>query len=217
MRLFRKIAELFFVPKCIFCGKVIENGYICRNCRDRLPYVRSAIKGKEFYTKCSCAIYYKDTARNAMLRYKFGGKRIYSEEFSLLLAEAVVRDLDGEFDTVTWVPVSKKRERKRGYDQSRLIAERTAELLGYKAEPLLRKRRHTPAQSGIKAEDARRANVSGAYEITDRDRISGRKILLIDDIVTTGATFSECARVLLMAGAESVAGAAVCCAVRDKK
>lgn len=217
MRLFKRIAELFFVPKCIFCGKIIESGYICRNCGDKLPYVKSAIKGREFYSKCSCALYYKDLARNAMLRYKFGGKRVYSEEFSLLLAEAVMRDLDGEFDTVTWVPVSKMRERKRGYDQSRLIAERTAELMGYKAEQLIRKRRHTPAQSGIRSEDGRRANVSGAYEITDRDKISGRKILLIDDIVTTGSTFSECARVLLTAGAESVTAAAVCCALRDKK
>lgn len=217
MKFKNRISGLFFPNKCVFCGKIIESGYICRTCSDALPYVRTVQKGGEFFGKCSCALYYKGAARNAMLRFKFSGKRAYFEEFSLLLAEAVMRDLDGEFDAVTWVPVSKRRERERGYDQSRLIAERTAELLGYKAERLLKKRRHTPAQSGIAEEDARRANVSGAYEAVGGEKAAGRRILLIDDIVTTGSTFSECARVLLTAGAECVVCAAVCCAGKDKK
>ena len=116
--------------------------------------------------------------------------------------------LGGAFDTVTWVPVSPRRLRQRGYDQARLLAESACRLWETKPLPLLRKTVHNPAQSGLKEAAARRANVLGVYEAVDPERISGHRILLVDDICTTGATLAECARVLREAGAADVVCAA---------
>ena len=110
--------------------------------------------------------------------------------------------------TVTWVPVSPRRLRQRGYDQARLLAESACRLWETKPLPLLRKTVHNPAQSGLKEAAARRANVLGVYEAVDPERISGHRILLVDDICTTGATLAECARVLREAGAADVVCAA---------
>lgn len=86
---------------------------------------------------------------------------------------------------MTWVPVSPRRLRQRGYDQARLLAESACRLWETKPLPLLRKTVHNPAQSGLKEAAARRANVLGVYEAVDPERISGHRILLVDDICTT--------------------------------
>ena len=101
-----------------------------------------------------------------------------------------------------------RRLRQRGYDQARLLAESACRLWETKPLPLLRKTVHNPAQSGLKEAAARRANVLGVYEAVDPERISGHRILLVDDICTTGATLAECARVLREAGAADVVCAA---------
>lgn len=93
-------------------------------------------------------------------------------------------------------------------DQARLLAESACRLWETKPLPLLRKTVHNPAQSGLKEAAARRANVLGVYEAVDPERISGHRILLVDDICTTGATLAECARVLREAGAADVVCAA---------
>ena len=117
--------------------------------------------------------------------------------------------LAGEYELLSWVPLSKKRLRERGYDQARLLAEATAPLLGLPAVPTLEKRRNTAKQSTIGAAEQRRANIAGAYRVPDPERVRGRRILLLDDIVTTGSTFSECAATLREAGAAQVVCAAV--------
>jgi predicted amidophosphoribosyltransferase len=97
--------------------------------------------------------------------------------------------LAGSFDIITWVPLSPRRHRKRGYSQARLLAEAAAAELGVgDCEELLKKRRNTPAQSAIKGRAERRANVSGAFEALRRGGLAGKRILLIDDVVTSGAT-----------------------------
>ena len=108
------------------------------------------------------------------------------------------------FDLICWAPVSKKRRRKRGYDQGELLAREAAKQLGRECVPLLKKVRDTPAQSGLKDPSARRANVMGAYQAVEPALVVGKRILLVDDVVTTGETLSECASTLLMAGAEEV-------------
>jgi len=107
--------------------------------------------------------------------------------------------------------VSFLRLRHRGYSQSRILAEKTARLLGAETAALLRKRRYRPPQSRLTGEAARTANVSGAFAAIHPERFLGKRILLIDDVVTTGATLSECARVLLTEGASGVVCATLCC------
>ena len=118
-------------------------------------------------------------------------------------------ELAGEYDLVTWVPLSRRRLRERGYDQARLLAKATAKELGLPLTPTLHKQRNTQPQSGTGDAAKRRANITGAYRMKRGADVAGKRVLLIDDIVTTGATLSECARVLGKAGAEQVVCATV--------
>jgi len=121
------------------------------------------------------------------------------------MAQCVQDHLAGRYDLITWVPLSEQRRKARGYDQAMLLAEAAALELGDVAAETLAKVRDTSAQSGLGKDDsARRANVLGAYRPTDPELIAGQRILLMDDVVTTGSTLSECARTLRTAGAADV-------------
>ena len=119
------------------------------------------------------------------------------------------------FDVLTWIPVSRLRKLRRGYDQGELLAKTVGRELGMTPTPLLRKVRHNRPQSGIHGEAERRANVLGVYRLTQGVEIAGKRILLLDDILTTGATAGEAARVLKTAGAKEVHCAAVASAGKE--
>ena len=125
------------------------------------------------------------------------------------VAEPVRTELPGAYDIITWVPLSRKRLRERGYDQARLLAKATAKTLGMPLTPTLYKQRNTQPQSGTGDAAKRRANITGAYRMKKGADVTGKRVLLIDDIVTTGSTLLECARVLGKAGAEQVVCATV--------
>ena len=120
-----------------------------------------------------------------------------------MLAEWVDRD-EYDCDIITWVPLSRKRKRSRGYDQAKLIADAFARRTRIPCRGLLKKIKNTAPQSGTDSREARRMNIADAYMPICPEEISGRRILLMDDIVTTGATLSECAKVLTRAGAKDV-------------
>lgn len=202
------LLDLLFPPKCPFCGRMLEKGQVllCPDCQRDLPWTRG-VQGEqklEFIKLCVAPLWYRDKVRNSHHRYKFSGVRAYTESYAALMAQCVEDHLAGRVDVVTWVPLSRRRLWRRGYDQSRLLAERLAPKLGVPCEHLLKKIRHTKAQSGITGESERRANVLGAYELVSGAEADGRRILLVDDVVTTGATASECARILRTAGAAEV-------------
>ncbi len=202
------LLDLLFPPKCAFCGKLLKRGErgMCAKCQAALPWLAGAAaeqKG-EFYKVCVSPLRYQGEVRASIHRYKFKGGRGYAGLYGTLVAQCVKDHLAGEYDLITWAPLSDKRKRERGYDQAFLLAQAAALELDTAAVELLRKARHTGAQSGVKGEAQRRANVLGAYEVVDGELAEGRRILLIDDVVTTGATLSECARALRTAGAKEV-------------
>ena len=159
--------------------------------------------------------YYKDSVRSSLLRYKFYGRRHYHCAYGRLLAMKLQKEYSDKFDLLTFVPISPLRKLTRGYDQVDLLARTVGQELQMRPVRTLRKIRHTPPQSTIRDTYRRKANVLGAYAPVNPDLIRGKRILLLDDIITTGATASECARVLLTAGAKEVFCAAV--AARDHK
>ena len=161
--------------------------------------------------------YYKDNARNSIHRFKFGNRRHYAQSYGRLLALQLSDSLYADVDLITWIPVSTLRKLRRGYDQSKLLATALGKELSLPVVPLLKKIRHTQPQSFLKHAPQRRANVLNAYKILDPALITGKHILLLDDVVTTGATASECARMLLTAGAKEVNLATVAVAKHDKK
>ena len=159
--------------------------------------------------RCAAPLWYQGLAREGLHRFKFRGVSSAAGPLGELLAQCAAEHFSGAFDTVTWVPVSPRRLRQRGYDQARLLAESACRLWDTTPVPLLCKTVHNPAQSGLRESAARRANVLGVYAPASPEQTAGKRILLVDDICTTGATLMECARVLREAGAEDVICAAV--------
>ncbi len=208
---FTRLLDLLFPPRCTFCRKFLKYNekHVCQDCEKNLPYSGCRKKTGDFFSLCVSPLFYRDNVRRSILRYKFKGASNYASCYGKILAQCIKERLNEPYDYITWVPLSRERFRKRGYDQAALLAMATALELGNVAVELLRKPIDVPAQSGLGAAEKRKANVSGVYEAIDSDIIEGKNILIIDDVVTTGATLSECARVLLMAGAEKVYCAAL--------
>lgn len=198
------LLNLLFPPRCPFCGKLTgEHGVLCHACQSSLPCTED--EGEQTLpggVRCASPLWYEGCVREGVLRYKFRGVSSAAQAMGGLIAQCAAEHFSGEFDVVTWVPVGPERLRRRGYDQSRLLAEAACRRWDAKPEQLVFKPRDVPAQSGLRDSAARRANVLGVYEASSA--AAGRRILLVDDVVTTGATLSECARTLLWAGASSV-------------
>ncbi len=208
------LLDLLFPPRCVFCRRLLHRGEegICPRCQQELPWALGAEAEQtgEFFSLCASPLWYQDQVRASFHRYKFKGVRGYSRTYGRLVAQCVQDHLAGRYDLITWVPLSRARLRQRGYDQAMLLASAAALELDDVAAETLCKVRDTEAQSGLGKNDAsRRANVLSAYQVTDPALVEGRRVLLIDDIVTTGSTLSECARVLRTAGATDVVCAAL--------
>lgn len=208
-RLFRWILDLFYPPKCVFCRRLLQEGEtdICSPCRLELPIFQGPVQTSMYVSDFTAALYYEGSVRDSLHRYKFSGMRQYAQAYGTLLAASVAGKLKGPFDLVTWCPLSEKRRRKRGYDQSELLARALADKLQLPAVKTLRKTRNNPAQSATGDAQARRANVLGVYAMEAGACVTDQHILLVDDIMTTGATLQEASRILLTAGALDV-----CCA-----
>ena len=210
MSLLSSLLDLIFPPKCPFCGRVLDAPGICDACRRELPWTEGdeALRRLPDGLRCAAPLWYEGLAREGLHRFKFQGMSSAAGPLGELVARCAAEQFSGEFDTVTWVPVSRRRLRQRGYDQARLLAERACRLWDTAPEQLLCKTVHNPAQSGLKDAGARRDNVRNVYVPADPARIRERRVLLVDDICTTGATLSACARVLREAGAADVVCAA---------
>lgn len=209
MKILDLIAHLLYPWKCVFCESVLKDTDICRECEEKLPYTvgDSAMQKFPFIDKCVSPLYYKDKVRASVHRYKFGGCSAYSRCYAALMSDCVENNLDcRSIDVISWIPLSKKRLRQRGYDQARLLAEEIAAKTGLPCRQLLQKVKNNSAQSLTRDAKQRRKNVAGVYALDDGADVSGLRILLVDDVVTTGATMSEAARILRKEGAKSVFG-----------
>ena len=200
------LIQLLFPPKCILCRKVLKNGEVdlCPECRATAPEHPQGKLKLQFIDRVAAVWYYKGNVRRSLHRFKFRQGRFLAEPYGKLMAMKALREDLAEAALVTWVPISPIRKLIRGYDQDELLARVIARELELPCVQLLKKVRHNRPQSGISGYARRRANVLGVYRAENPEQICGKRILLVDDILTTGATVSECARVLLTAGAEEV-------------
>ena len=214
-----QLLDLFFPPKCPFCGKVLDHAGICPACEKALPWTEEGAGVRELPggVRCAAPLWYEGKVREGLLHFKFQGARAAAGPLGELVARCAAERFSGAFDVVTWVPVSRRRLRSRGYDQARLLAESACRLWEVRPEQLLQKITDNPAQSGLTEEAARRANVLGVYEAAEPERIQGCRILLVDDICTTGTTLAECARTLRDAGAADVMCVCAALARRPEK
>ncbi len=213
-----RLLALLFPPKCALCKNILKKGEtdLCNTCGKTTPETKKSHWRFSFVAGWTAVWYYKDNVRNSLQRFKFSGKRSYAPIYGRVLARKLKKEKSFSFDVLTYVPISPLRRLKRGYDQVELIADTVGAELDYPVCKTLRKIRNTPPQSSITDPARRRANVLGAYQTINPENIKGKRILLLDDIITTGATASECARVLLSAGAKEVFCAAVAVSTHKK-
>ena len=219
MKLFQRISGWLFPDKCVLCGKILEKEEtdLCHHCRIHAPECPVLNSRYPYLNSWLALWYYEDVVRRSLLRYKFYGKRAYAGCYARLLGMKLLREEKLDVDVITWIPISQKRKRQRGFDQVELLADKLGQELRTEPMPLLKKIRNNAVQSGIVGQAERRANVLGVYQVIDPEKIEGKRILLLDDILTTGATVGECARVLLTAGAKEVHVAVIAAARQHKK
>ena len=201
------LLDLLFPPRCTFCRKILSRRerQICPACVENLPYTRNDFgQTGDGYTLCVSPLYYEGDVRESFHRFKFKEATGYSKVFGQLIAGCIRENLHGCYDLISWVPLSRERLKSRGFDQAMLLALATALELDDVAVETLTKHTDIPAQSGTSSGAERKQNVSGVYSASDPELITGKRILLIDDIITTGATLSECARTLRDSGADDV-------------
>lgn len=199
------IKELLFPRKCVLCGRILDRDEtnFCRECRTSAAEYDNPFRKYPGLDGHTAVWFYEENVRESLIRFKFHNRPGYASAYGPMLAMRILRDLP-QPDVITWVPVSKARLRERGYDQAELLAWAVSRELDFPVVRLLEKHRDNPAQSGIEDVEARRANVRDVYRIADGAALSGKRVLLIDDILTTGSTAGECARILRASGADRV-------------
>lgn len=200
------LLDLLFPPKCPFCQKVQDAPGMCPACEKSLPWTDEDLRELRGGLLCAAPLWYEGAVREAIRRFKFHGGVSAAGPLGELIAQTAAGRFSGGFDTVTWVPVSAKRLRQRGFDQSRLLAENACRLWGAAPERLLRKVRDNPAQSSLDSAADRWDNARDVYEAAGNP--AGKRVLLIDDVCSTGSTLVSAANTLLAAGAAGVVCAA---------
>ena len=213
------VLDLLYPPKCMLCGELLSDSdeTVCRNCRyGDLPEYTGKDRTIPYFEMCTAPFFYEEPISDAIRRMKFHGMQSYVEQFAAWMAVPVRDQMAGKIDLISWVPCSRRRVWTRGFDQAKLLAEALARDLQLEACCTLRKVKHNAKQSKAANAAMRRANVLGVYAAYQPERFRGKRILLVDDVVTTGATMSECGKVLKLAGSGELYCAAVAAVHGDK-
>ena len=198
------ISDILFTRRCPFCEGVISLSETeCKSCRDGLPEpFRINIGG----SVCACAFPYEGDFRAAILKYKFGGRHFIAGALSEYMCGATDKILGGrEFDFVTYVP--QYRPKKYKFNHSGLLARKISKRLSAPCRELLIKTVKTAKQHELSLAQ-RKINVKNAFSAAGD--LSGKRILLVDDIETTGYTLSECIYTLKRARASDVCAVVFC-------
>ena len=210
--LLHRLLAFFFPTRCLLCGRpaAVDADFLCPACAARpaervYRYFALRVRREHYTLECRAPMRYREPFRSTLWRFKFHGETSLAAPLAGQMAR-ILGDAQA-FDCIVPVPISDERLRARGYDQSLLLAEALAAKTGLPCRRLLRKTRDNRTQHRLTAKE-RVENVRGAYDCADA---AGLRVLLLDDIVTTGATARECAARLYRAGAASVL--CVCCAL----
>ena len=203
-----ELLRLLFPPRCMFCGALLPRGVeeVCEDCRRAVLLSEAPPKSGKgmFYAQAVAALPYDGAVRKAIQRFKFSGRQSYARPLARMMAHALETRMPAAFDVVSFVPTNAHNLRVRGYDHAELLARELAAFTGKPYLAALKKTRRTRPMFDLKPAE-RRANVLGAFTLACPPAlVQGKVVLLADDVLTTGATVSECARTLLEAGAERV-------------
>lgn len=230
IRILKALAKAFAPQRCAYCDDVIfPQDLMCEECAASLPRIEGEIcvrcgrekdecscDGEKYYSILAAPFYYEGVVRKGLHIFKFRHGQQNSGAYCLEMAETFSERFAAEdFDYIVGVPMTKKSIRKRGYNQVRLLAKGLSECVNIPyREDVLIKLYETRPQHGI-SYLFRKGNLTGVFDVGNPDAVRGKKILLCDDISTSGETFNECAKILWLNGAEKVC--CICLALTKSK
>lgn len=228
MKLFKSVGKLlekiFYQPRwrCVSCGKEIFDGeYFCGKCKKSLPFIQGAIcehcgrqtvANENYCSTCKNRLTATDKARsvfnfekpvNTLIRKaKYDNARYLLGIFAEYLSAAYFKN-GFNADALVFVPMTKKDLRRRGYNQTEILANKLSERINVPVSDVLFKKRETKRQAGLSAE-RRKQNLTDAFAVTDKSAVAGKNLLIVDDVTTTGSTAEAIAVKLKKAGARTV-------------
>lgn len=211
LKIQEKILNLIYPQTCGICGKINENS-LCKKCEIKLNKQaenRIIKEGTEiedkYFNELMYIFRYEAQIRKLIIDYKFNDKAyLYKMFVNFLLKNKKIFENIKNYDTIIPVPISKKRKNERGYNQSLLISRNIAEKTNLELmNNCLIKTKNIIEQSKLNKED-RLQNIQGVYDLKNKKLLENRKILLIDDIYTTGSTANECSKTLRAANPDKV-------------
>ena len=226
--LFGPLLSLFYPPVCAICsGEVPGKEYLCQACQAKAPRIQppfcakcsepffGAVNGPFFCSNCSNQKLYFEAAvavyqsrgivRRLVHEFKYGYRAYLRHVIAGWLCAALddPRLRGRAFDCIAPVPLHPARQRERGFNQAELLGQLVAARTGVPLRRLLERTRYTTTQTAFDRAE-RMKNLRNAFHLRKKADVRGLRVLLIDDVLTTGSTLSACARVLRRAGASSV-------------
>lgn len=201
---YRRIVSLIAPNRCPFCGEVTSGaGYWCAECYRHLPFARGIMPPPENISELYVCCFYEGRARDAVLMLKYGGLVYPADAFAEMLGEKL---RGAEADMLVPVPNGKESVSRRGFSSTELIAGRLSMRLGIPVTDVLRPSRGKREQKTLSAEK-RRSNAMRGFYVAKGADVRGKRIMLVDDVSTTGSTLSAVGGILRRAGAEDVSAA----------
>ncbi len=213
----KSLLRMLFPRRCIYCQRVVApDVWCCEYCEPDVPYMEDPIcyrcgRTKEHcvcrghrrhFERCIAAMRYEEGAAGAVLYLKEDDNADHIEGMATEMVRALRRHSDAAaLDLVTFVPMHKKEVRERGFNQSEWLAREVAAQIGVPFCVALEKIYDTRSQKSLRSME-RGGNLLGAFDL--RVPVKGKRVLLVDDVITTGATLHECAKMMKIGGTESV-------------
>ncbi|MBQ6066751.1 MAG: ComF family protein [Clostridia bacterium] len=223
MKLTKRLAGIVFPPRCVVCRSPLpRDGMICPGCeryvnhpdpsRSRcavcfLPQKECVCGKKLYYEKLAAPFIGSTPAKQSVYDMKFRQKLDLVKPLAHFMKLALdERDMTDGIDLITYIPMDRGRRFRKGFDHAEELAKELAKLTGRPCAALLERRQKVPPQHSLKKRILRSGNLLGVFEPVGKrlPDIAGKRILLVDDIATTGATFNEAAKTLMIFGAETV-------------
>lgn len=210
---FSQFLNLIYPQRCILCGKIIPYGTkICDKCSGQ---ALSVCSNKRIYIPkwgktivCYAPFIYKNIIRKSIIDFKFYSKTELTDFFTEKILEQITKNQSLNFDFISCVPLSKQRLKLRGYNQSELLAKSLSKKLDIPFCECLEKIKDNIEQHRLN-EKSRHKNVKNVYISKNKSKFYQKSILLVDDIITTGATLTECSSVLFGDNVKQVTCAAI--------
>ena len=216
----KSILDYIFPPRCTFCGKLTGGRIryqVCDSCMKKLPYVkenfyfavRDLIKNG-YIDEVVCVFEYTGIVKHSLIKYKFYNKGSYYKTYADMIFDKINNtEKKNSFDMIISIPLHRKRKAVRGYNQAYLISKALSQLMEIPEKSSLIKRKYNTKPQSILSGKERLKNIKNAFDLQDRSEIKGKRILIIDDIMTTGSTLNELGKLLKSKGALKVVGAVV--------